>query len=280
MDEKAKLILLVGEGQMPRIVAEQAMKRGAQPFFIPVVPNFIPPQNYTKISSYVPVTKISHITRMAVKFGATEAVVVGRIPKTLVAHARLRDYDMKTYYWLKKRIGQQDDTAIFSLIEEEFNKAGIPLVSQAKYLEDLLNYSGNLTKKKPTKAQERDIDFGLGQAKELGKLNIGQTIVVKKRTVLTVEDIQGTDACIDRAKDYTGGKGAVVCKVERPLQDLRYDIPTVGLETLRHMRNSGCDVLAIEERKTFMVNAQEMIQFANENNMSVVTRRISAGHNL
>ncbi len=275
MENNRKLAVLAGEGKAPSIVTDQAMHRGMETLFIPIVPDTIPPGDATKISAFIPATKLRLLMKVVLEFGATEVVLIGKIPKRIIAHSRFRDYDIRTF-WLKKRMLKDRDTLIANIIEEEFRKAGITMVSQAKYLENLLDFSGVLTKVKPSRAQWDDIRYGLAYARELAKLDIGQTVVIKKNVVLAAEAIEGTDAAISRAIEFTSGRGAVVCKVERPLQDLRFDVPIVGLETLKFMKQAGCDVLAIEEKKTILVDFHEMVSFANENNIAIVAQKVQS----
>lgn len=275
MHTKHKLAVLAGEGRVPAIVVEQAMQRDAECLFVPIVPDFIKPKEVTQISPFIPATKLKQLLKTVADFGATEVILVGKIPKRIIAHSRFRDYDIRTF-WLKKRMLKDKGTLIYDIIEEEFTKAGITMASQAKYLEDLLDFSGILTKVKPSRGQWEDIRYGLAYAREIAKLEIGQTIVIKKGVVLAAEAIEGTDATISRAKDFTGGRGAVVCKVEKPLQDLRFDIPAVGLETLKVMKQTGCDVLAVEEKKTILVDYADMISFANENDIAIVSQKVKS----
>ena len=113
------------------------------------------------------------------------------------------------------------------------------------------------------------MEFGFGIAKELGRLDIGQTVVVKNRAVMALEAIEGTDACIERGGKLARG-GAVVVKVAKPQQDNRFDVPTVGLQTLEHMVEVGATALAIEAGQTLLVEREQMITFADANAISIV----------
>ena len=113
------------------------------------------------------------------------------------------------------------------------------------------------------------MEFGFRMAKELGRLDVGQTVVVKDLAVMALEAIEGTDACIKRGGELARG-GAVVVKVAKPAQDDRFDVPTVGLETLKTMIASGCKALAIEASKTLLVEREEFIKLADEKGIAIV----------
>ena len=139
------------------------------------------------------------------------------------------------------------------------------------FIKELLVKKQVLTVLKPTQEQLEDIDFGFRMAKEIGRLDIGQTVVVQNKMMLAVEAIEGTDKAIARgAKLANKAHAAVVVKVSKPKQDKRFDIPTVGLRTLKTMRHNGANVLAIESGETFIVEEEKMINYANKHKMVVV----------
>jgi len=135
----------------------------------------------------------------------------------------------------------------------------------------LMPQPGILTRRQPTAAEEADMEFGFKMAKEIGGLDIGQTVVVKNRAVLAVEAIEGTDACIRRGGELGRG-GVVVAKVAKPQQDLRFDVPSVGPDTLQMMIASGAGALVIEAGKTLLVDRAKVLALADENNITIVAR--------
>ena len=128
---------------------------------------------------------------------------------------------------------------------------------------------GTLTKREPTESERKDMEFGFRMAKELGRLDVGQTVVVKEQAVMALEAIEGTDACIDRGGKLARG-GAVVVKVAKPEQDLRFDVPAVGVTTLEHMAAVGAKALAIEAGRTLLVDKEEVIAIAEKNKIAIV----------
>jgi DUF1009 family protein len=154
-------------------------------------------------------------------------------------------------------------------VAAELAKEGIEVVSSTLYLPELLAPQGCLTQRRPDKAEKADIDFGRHVAKELGRLDIGQCVVVRRKTVLAVEAIDGTDATILRGGELAKEK-AVVIKMSKPGQDLRFDVPSVGLETVKVMSQVKASVLALEAGKTLIFDKPEMIAYANQARVAVV----------
>lgn len=141
--------------------------------------------------------------------------------------------------------------------------------SQTDYLAHLLPQRGVLGSLNPDTEQSADIAYGMDMAKKIAGLDIGQTIVVKKKAIMAVEAIEGTDQAVKRG-GALAGSGAVVAKVSKPKQDLRFDIPTVGLNTLQAMIDSRCSVLAIEAEKTFLVDKEAFLAKADQHGIVVV----------
>jgi len=163
------------------------------------------------------------------------------------------------------------DDDILRAVARELEREGITVVSSTTYLPELLAPPGCLTKRRPSKDETEDIGFGWMVAKQLGGLDIGHCVVVRRRTVLAVEAIEGTDKTIARGGELAK-EGAVVVKVSKPNQDLRFDLPAVGLNTIEVMSRVKASVLAIEAGKTLIFDREEMIGLANKKGIAVVSR--------
>ena len=146
---------------------------------------------------------------------------------------------------------------------------GIEIVDPTPYLEELVPSKGVLTKRAPTQSEKDDIDYGREVASDLAKFDIGQTVVIKDKTVIALEAAEGTDDTIKRAGKLIGA-GFTVVKMARPDQDARFDIPLVGLDTVKTIAEYRGSVLALQEKKTFLMNRDEAIAFANSHNISIV----------
>lgn len=163
------------------------------------------------------------------------------------------------------------DDDILKAVAKELEGEGITVVSSTAYLPELLAPPGFLTRRKPSKQEEEDIEFGRMVAKELGRLDIGHCVVVRKKVVLAVEAIEGTDRTIKRGGELAK-KRAVVVKVCKPHQDLRFDLPAVGAHTIEVMASVHASVLSIEAEKTILFDKQEMTRLADSNHIAIVSR--------
>src|SRR5207245_2835063 len=158
-------------------------------------------------------------------------------------------------FWYRRRRDNRDDTLLLRMIEE-FAMEGLHFESALDLCPGLLAPAGVLTQRKPLAREESDINFGWELAREMGRLDVGQSVAVKERAVLAVEAIEGTDRAITRAGELCPAGGFVVVKVAKPQQDMRFDVPTVGCSTIETMRQAGGRVLAVEAGKTILLDQE------------------------
>ena len=168
-----------------------------------------------------------------------------------------------------EKIKDKKDYAIFNEVSAALSKLGIEVLDSTVYLKCLLPAKGTLTKREPTKDESADINYGRQVASALAEFDIGQTVAVREKTIIAVEAVEGTDEAIKRAGGLTNG-GFVVVKVARPNQDMRFDVPLVGLDTLKVLIESGGKALALEEKKTFLMDREDLINLADAKGISVV----------
>ena len=172
------------------------------------------------------------------------------------------------YFFTHKR-DRKDDTLLGALADA-FAAQGIMFQPATNYAPELLVKPGQIAGRPPSPAQQTDIQFAWTIAKQLGALDIGQSICVKDRAVIAVEAIEGTDACIMRAGQLCRQGGFTIVKVAKPQQDMRFDVPTVGLRTLQTMVSAGARVLAIEGGRTILLDDDEFRRFATHHKLTVV----------
>lgn len=173
--------------------------------------------------------------------------------------------------WMKHRNrggDNKDDSLMLGLIAE-FRAEGLDCVSAIDLCPELLVKAGILTKRKPTEFELRDIRFGWTLAKEMGRLDVGQSVMVRDRACLAIEAIEGTDLCIRRAGELCGRNGFVVVKVAKPQQDRRFDMPTAGPDTIESMKAAGASVLAIEAGQTILIDEAETIARADRYGIAI-----------
>ena len=217
---------------------------------------------------WVKVGQLGRIISIFKEQGITEVLMTGGIKKTRLFGGAMPD--LRGMSLLAKMIYKKDD-AMLRAIAEELESEGITVRESTLYLDSLLAPEGVLTRRKPSKDEQRDIEFGWQMAKEIGRLDIGQTIVVKDQAVLAVEAIEGTDETIRR-----GGRlckeGAVVVKICKPNQDFRFDLPAVGTQTISTMREVNASCLAVEAGKTIIFERESVIREADRAGIALVAR--------
>lgn len=196
----------------------------------------------------------------------SEVILIGKVNKDLLFQGIRMDNSMKTL--LAGLPDQNDDTLMLAFVRALLS-AGLKVLDQTAYIRALVPVEGVLTKRQPTEEEWRDIEYGFVMAKEIGRLDIGQTIVVKNRAVLAVEAIEGTDAAIRRGGQLGNG-GAIVVKTAKPQQDLRFDMPGIGPHTLQSMIEVKAQVLAIEAGKTLVVDRSTVVKMADEHGIALV----------
>ena len=206
-----------------------------------------------------------------------QATMAGKFPKALIYQPRvwlrhLPDWKfIKTFYhYLITHQRDNKDDTLLGVLTDAFAADGITFHPATDFAPELLVKPGQIAGRPPSAGQQADIEFGWDIAKLMGGLDIGQSICVKDRGVLAVEAIEGTDACILRAGELCKKGGFAVVKVAKPQQDMRFDVPTVGVRTLRTMLSAGANLLAIEGNRTILLDEDEFRQFAGRHKLSVI----------
>ncbi len=202
--------------------------------------------------------------------GVREVIMAGKVKKLHLFRNFLPD--LPTLRAFRALPDLRDDT-VLNGIAAMLAEHGIEIISQVKYADDLLAPEGHLMGPAPNERQRRDIAFGCRHAKAISALDIGQTVVVQQQAVLAVEAIEGTDEAIKRGGALGSGL-ATVAKVAKPNQDLRFDVPAVGRDTLTTMRRSGCDCLAVEAGLTLMLEREKLAALAARYGITVVGVRL------
>lgn len=181
------------------------------------------------------------------------------------------DWRVVRFWFFRRRSNNRDDSLLLGIIEE-FRKEQLECISALELCPELLVREGILTKRRPNTGEERDIAFGWDLAKEMGRLDVGQSVMIRERAVLAVEAIEGTDQAILRAGELCRKSGFVVVKVAKPQQDMRFDVPTIGTMTIETMHRSGATAIAIEAGKTILLEEEATISLANRYGIAIVAR--------
>jgi DUF1009 family protein len=275
--DQAPVGLLAGSGRFPILFAEKARQLG-----IPVVCVGIrheaPPELQALVSRFYwsGVARLGRMIRCFRNENVRHIVMAGKIQKTTM-FAPLRwlrlwpDWRTLRFWFRYQRRDNRDDTLMLGMIDE-FASDGLAFASALDYCPELLVQNGILTRRRPTTHEEADIDFGWQLAKEMGRLDVGQSVAVRERAVLAVEAIEGTDRAILRAGEMCPRGGFVVVKVAKPQQDMRFDVPTIGRETVETLRKAGGRVLAIEAGKTIVIDQDQTVALADRYGITIVAR--------
>ncbi|MBI5098650.1 MAG: UDP-2,3-diacylglucosamine diphosphatase LpxI [Nitrospirae bacterium] len=257
-------------GGLPKVVAAEAKKMGYR-----VVGIALQPPSDESLKPFVDdfhkmnLGRFGGLISLLKKLSITNAVMAGKVPKDLLYKNKTSVIpDMKAVKLLFSLKNRADDT-IMNAVVNELEKNGITLRSTTDFTRNLLVPAEVMTRKKPSKDELKDIEFGWDIAKGMGQLDIGQTVVVKELAVMAVEAIEGTDEAIKRGGSLAE-KNAVVVKVSKPRQDLRFDVPVVGIDTLHSMKNVAAKVLALEAGKCIIVDKEKFIKEADNEGIVVV----------
>ena len=262
--------LLAGIGHLPVDVAQSAKKLGYKVVAIAVVPETDPelPEN-ADVFYTINVGKVGKILQTLKQNDVKNVTMIGKVTKEVLYKTGVVIPDLTTVRVLASLPDRKDDTimnAIVKLIED----AGMHVMDQTVLVRPLLPEPGVLTKRKPTEQEWKDMQFGFRMAKELGRLDIGQTVVVKNQAVMALEAIEGTDACILRG-GFLGKGGVIVAKTAKPAQDNRFDMPSVGTTTLTSMIHAGATGIVIEAGRTLLVDRKRTLAMADEKGISIVS---------
>ena len=265
LDQKQGLI--AGDGLLPVKMAQYAKENGFEVVAISLSNfNYAQLKKYcSKVYSFCPgeVQKIEDTLKAE---GVKQITFLGKVSKTVLL--KRPKFDQRAVEFMKKAVRLNDDKVMLMIIEE-FEKIGITILDQTLFIKNLMIPSGVLGKVQPTASQIDDVNYGYWLAKEVGKLDIGQSVVIKDKMIMAVEAIEGTDKCIKRGCKIAKKNGRIV-KVAKPSQDKRFDIPAIGLRTLRTMKKYKADLIAVEAGETIIVDQEEVVKFANTHNIVIM----------
>lgn len=262
-----KQALIAGDGQLPVIMARNAAKNGLEVICISLSNDNCKDLKKvcSKVYSAAP-GEVLKIQKILQDEEIKQLTFLGKVHKGLIL--KRPKFDKKALEVLKSAKKLNDDQVML-LIVQELEKIGVTVLDQTLFIKNLMIPAGVLGNIKPTEEQINDVQYGYTMAKEMGKLDIGQSVVVKDKMIMAVEAIEGTDRCIERGGKIAK-KGGVVVKVAKPHQDKRFDIPAVGLRTLKNMKKFKLSVIALEANETIIVDQEEVVKFANKNKIVIM----------
>lgn len=269
--------LIAGAGRFPFMVAEGARAQGIkvsavglQGFVDPTLANLVDEFHWAGLA------KPGRWIRLLRRAGADRVILAGSVAKDSMygrwRMLRLLPDLTALKIWFLRIPDKRNDT-VLRAIADELARHGLIMDECVKYTPEHMAPEGVLTRRQPNAAQLRDIEFGWSIAKEMGRLDIGQSIAVKETEVIAVEAIEGTDRMIERTGQLCPRGGWTMIKVAKPNQDMRFDVPTVGPETIDKLRRAGAAMLVIEAGKTVIVERENMVAAAETAGIIIIARR-------
>jgi DUF1009 family protein len=274
MEKSGVLGLIAGGGRLPFLVAAGARKAGVTVVCVGFAGS-VDAQLAGDVDVFYPVNvaRPTGWIRKLRRHGVSRTIMVGHVAKSrLLTPWKIVRYlpdwrAFRVYYWRLRGKDRQTDSLLTALADE-LASAGIVLEDSTMYCKDHLATKGVLTKHQPS--SQADIDFGWQIAKKVGDLDIGQAVAVKERQVIAVEAIEGTAEMIQRAGQFCKAKGWTLVKTAKPRQDMRFDVPCVGPDTIRSLAKNGGRCLVVEADKTLILDKPQTLDLANQLGIAVV----------
>ena len=268
MASSNKFGLIAGNGKFPFLVLEAAKSQGIEMVVAAIKEETFPEiEQHAKTVHWMSLGQLGKLIRTFKSEGVRQVVMAGQVKHKQIFSGIVPD--LKMIQLLASLATKNTDSligAVAKLLEDE----GIHLVDSTSFLRPLLPDPGVLTRRAPSEEEKRDLEYGYKIARELGRLDLGQSVVVCDGACVAIEAMEGTDAVIERAASLVNGRTLRVVKLAKPNQDLRFDVPVIGPATVRLMARLKASALAIEARKTLMIDRHELVGIADQEGVAIV----------
>lgn len=260
--------LLAGNGRFPFLVLDAARSQGVEMVVAAIKEETFPDlAKHSKTIEWMGIGQLGKLITFFKKEGVTHALMAGQVKHTQIFSGAIPDFRMVK---LLASLLTKNTNSLIGAVTKEFASEGITVIDSTTFLTPLLASTGKLTIRLPNEKEQADIDYGVEVAREIARLDLGQTIVVCDRAVVAVEAMEGTDQTILRAGSLSNGRPLTVVKVAKPNQDMRFDVPVIGLPTIETMLKAKASCLSITSQKTLIFDREEMLSLANKNNISII----------
>lgn len=270
--------LIAGEGEFPILVARGAKAAGLR-VACASLGGFARPElaEFVDVNASVGLMRLGQWIRVLKRHNVTQAIMVGRVPKkTMYARGRVGRWlqfvpDARTISLYMRRLRHDKrDHKLLEAVADELQAAGITLIDSTTYTKDHLATAGVMSSRPPTDRQREDARFGFDLCKTISKLDVGQAIALIDKDVIAVEAMEGTNAMIRRAGEWCRTKGWTFVKVSNARQDMRVDVPTVGVQTVELLRDAGCGCIALEVAQVMMIDKPKVLETAERAGIAVI----------
>lgn len=259
--------LIAGNGKFPFLVLDAARSQG-----IDMVVAAIKEEAFEEINSvaktvhWVSLGQLGKLIKVFKQENVTRAIMAGQVKHKQIFSTIVPDLKLLK---LLAGLSTKNTDSLISAVARVLEEEGITLLESTAFLQPLLPEPGVLTHRAPNEAECQDIAYGRRIAREIARMDIGQSIVVRHQACVAVEAMEGTDAVIRRAALIVGNQPITVIKVSKPNQDMRFDVPVIGLPTVELMAEVNATALVIDARKTLLIDRDRLIAFANAHNISI-----------
>jgi DUF1009 family protein len=271
--------LIAGNGRFPFMVVEGARRAGVS-LSVAAIREETDPLIEKEVESFtwVGIGQLGKMIRFFKGEGVEKAIMAGQVKHVQIFSGAVPDARMLK---MLLKLPRRNTNSLIGAIADELASEGIDLIDSTYFLQDYLPAVGTLTHRKPSAAERADVDYGLEIACEMSRLDLGQTIVVRGKACVAIEAMEGTDATIQRAGELMRGREArskikltsgplTVLKLSKPDQDMRFDVPVVGVPTIESMLDAGATCLCVSAGKTLMFDRDEMIVLADKNKIAIL----------
>jgi hypothetical protein len=253
--------LIAGNGRFPFLVLEGARSQGIEMAVIALKEEASPElEQVAKRLHWVSLGELSKAIELMQREGVKRAVMAGQVKHNKIFSAIRPDWKLAKLLFSLPR---KNTDSLIGAVAKVFEEEGIQLVDSTLFLKPLLPEAGVLTRRAPNEHEAADMEYGLEAARRLAGMDIGQTVVIADRACVAVEAMEGTDETIARAARFANGKPLVVVKVSKPQQDMRFDVPVIGLPTVKSMGDAGATALAIDASRTLLFDRNRLIETAD-----------------
>ena len=264
---KPRYGLIAGNGQFPLLVLEAARSRGIEMVVAAIREEASPELETTARCHWLGLGELSRLIEIFKQEGVSRAVMAGQVKHTQIFSAIRPDWKLLQ---LLLSLPKKNTDSLIGGVAQVLLKEGIVLEDSTLFLQPLLAPEGVLTERSPSPEEQANLDYGLEVARALARWDIGQTVVIADRACVAVEAMEGTDAVIRRAAQLAHGKPLSVIKVAKPDQDMRFDVPVVGLPTIAVMQECGATALSVDAGKTLLFDRDQLLAEANGAGITII----------
>ncbi|MBI4747577.1 MAG: UDP-2,3-diacylglucosamine diphosphatase LpxI [Acidobacteria bacterium] len=259
--------LIAGNGQFPFLVLEGARVQGVEIVVAAIKEETFPDiTNHTQRIEWLGIGQLGKLIRFFKREGVTHALMAGQVKHKQIFSSSLPDLRM---LMMLARLTMKNTDSLLGAVAGELEAEGIRLIDSTYFVKHLLPPPGTLTRRLPNQKEKADLAYGLQVAREIARLDLGQTIVVSNCAVVAIEAMEGTDATILRAGELANGRPLTVIKVAKPNQDMRFDVPVIGLPTIETLKRAGATALTVTAGKTLLFDKDEMLNLANRYKITI-----------